>query len=165
LIFVRERGPLTVGAYARRLAGAMAHFERHTPRSALTLSEANSIRTLREEIAFRAANGEPLELLASAGTAWTVIVDRTDPMPLSPGNRVVFVKPLQRDFSALLGQHLPHLGTCGIWPVNAANRDLAAALGFTRICPIGKMQQPPLDWHHDGQPVLAPLVRWVDCEA
>jgi hypothetical protein len=165
VIFVRERGPLTAGTYARRLAAAMARYEKHTPRSRLTLSEANSIRTLREEIAFRAANGEPLELLASAGTAWTVIVDRTDQMPLSPGNRVVFVKPLQRDFPTLLDRHLSHLSTCGIWPVNAANRDLAAALGFTRICPIGKMQQPPLDWHHDGQSVLAPLVRWVDYES
>ena len=164
-IFVKERGAFTAESYARRLAGAMARIEKHTPRRPLTISEANTIRALRGETAFRAANGEPLELLACAGTEWTVIVDRTDRILLSPGNRVVFVKPLPRDFSTLLAPHHTHLSTCGIWPVNAANRDLAATLGFTRICAIGKMQQPPLDWHHDGQPVLAPLVRWVDCEA
>ena len=163
-IFVRENGALTANAYAQRLARAMARFEVHTPRGALTISEANSIRTLREETAFRAANGEPLALFASAGTAWTVIVDRTARLPLSPGNRVIFVKPLPRDFSALLAPHSAHLSTCGITPVNATNRDFAAAHGFTRICAIGRMQQPPPDWHHDGQPVLAPLVRWVDCE-
>ena len=163
-IFVREKGTLTATAYARLLARAIARFEKHTPRGALTISEANSIRTLREETAFRAANGESLELLASTDTAWTVIVDRSAHLPLSPGNRVISVKPLPRDFPALLAPHHAHLSTCGIWPVNAANRDFAAAHGFARICAIGKMQQPPLDWHHDGQPVLAPLVRWVDCE-
>ena len=165
VIFVRETGALTAGGYAQRLARAMARFERHTPRGALTLSEANSIRTLREETSFRAANGEPLKLLASTGTAWTVIVDRTAQMPFSPLNRTVFVKPLPADPAPMLAPHRAHLSTCGIWPVNAANRDFTAALGFTRICALGKMQQPPLDWHHDGQPVLAPLVRWVDCEA
>jgi hypothetical protein len=164
VIFVKERGALTAAAYAQRLARAMARFEKHTPRGALTLSEANSIRTLREETAFRAANGEPLELLASEGTEWTVIVDRTDGMPLSPGNRVVFVKPLTGSPASLLSEHSSHLSTCGVWPANAANRVFPAAIGFTRICAIGKMQSPPLDWHHDGQQVLAPLVRWVDFE-
>ena len=163
-IFVREKGALTAGGYAQRLAREMARCEKHTPRDTLTLSEANSIRTLREETAFRAANGEPLELLASKGTAWTVIVDRTAPLPLSPLNRVIFVKPLPATLTPMLAAHREHLSTCGIWPMNAANRDIAAALGFTRICAIGKMQSPPLDWHHDGQPVLAPLVRWVDYE-
>ena len=164
VIFVREKGALTATAYSQRLARAMAHFEKHTPRGALTVSEANSIRTLREETAFRAANGEPLEIFASEGTAWTVMMDRTDDFPLSPLNRVIFVKPLTARIAQLLVPHRAHLSTCGIWPTNAANRDLAAALGFSRICAIGRMQSPPVDWHHDGQQVLAPLVRWVDCE-
>ena len=163
-IFVQEKGTLTASAYARRLAAAMARFEGHTPRSALTISETNSIRTLREETAFRAANGEPIELFASESSAWTVIVDRTAGIPHTPLNRVIFVKPLPSDLAPMLARHGVNLSTCGIFPMNEANRDLAAALGFLRICPIGKMQSPPLDWHHDGQPVLAPLVRWVDCE-
>ena len=163
-IFVREKGKLTASAYARRLAVAMAHFEKHTPRGTLTVSEANSIRTLREETDFRAANDEPVEVFAGTDTAWTVIVDRTAALPLSPLNRVIFVKPLPARFAAMLAPHRAHLSTCGIWPANAANRDFAAALGFSRICPLGKMQSPPLGWHHDGQQVLAPLVRWVDSE-
>jgi hypothetical protein len=164
VIFVKERGALTAGAYARRLAGAMARFEKHTPRGSLTISEANGIRTLREEAAFRAANGEPFAMFASEGTAWTVIADRTNPFPLSPLNRVIFVKPLHADLAATLTPHHAHLSTCGIRPTNTAGRDFAAALGFSRICPIGKMQSPPTDWHHDGQQILAPLVRWVDSE-
>jgi hypothetical protein len=164
-IFVREKGKLTASTYAQRLALAMARFEKHTPRAALAISEANSIRTLREETAFRAANGEPLEIFASEDTAWTVVVDRTDTIPLSPLNRVVFVKPLPARLDLLLAPQRGHLSTCGIWPANAANCDFAAALGFSRICPMGKMQSPPPEWHHDGLQLLAPLVRWVDFEA
>ncbi len=35
-------------------------------------------------------------------------------------------------------------------------------LGASRICRPGSMQAPPLDWHHDGQPVLLPLARFGD---
>ena len=164
-IFVREKGELTASTYAQRLAIEMADFESHTPRGTLAVSESNSIRTLREETSFRAANGEPIELFASEDSAWTVVADRTGSLPLSPLNRVIFVKPLPVDLTSMLARLGVNLSTCGIFPMTEANRDFAAALGFLRICPVGKMQSPPLDWHHDGQPVLAPLVRWVDCEA
>ena len=164
VIFIRERVPSDTQRYAAALAGEMARFEKKSPRAALATSEANSIRTLRDECAFLAANGGQVTAFASEDTAWTVIADRTPGLPLSPLNRVIFVKPLPPDLPSLLAPHRTHLSTCGIWPATDANRDLAAAHGFTRICPIGKMQSPPADWHHDGQQVLAPLVRWVDCE-
>jgi hypothetical protein len=163
-IFVREKGSLTARTYARRLAAEMARFEKRTPRGALTVSEANSIRTLREETSFRAANGETVEVFASTDTAWTVIADHTSSLPLSPLNRVIYIQPLPIQLTPVLAPHRTHLSTCGIWPANASNRDFATALGFSRICPIGKMQTPPLDWHHDGRQVLASLVRWVDFE-
>ena len=40
-----------------------------------------------------------------------------------------------------------------------------AALGASRICPLGTMQAPPLAWCHDGRGVLAPLARFCDREA
>ncbi len=163
VFFIRENGALTLRAYAERLAAAMAVYEKEHPRASLTTSEANTIRTLREETQFRAANGESLTLFASAqGTAWTVIADATPCFPTSPLNRVVFVKPLPAELPATIR---PHLSACGIWPNTAEAAELAAKLGAARICPVGQMQFPPLTWHHDGQPVLAPLVRWVDWEA
>jgi hypothetical protein len=41
---------------------------------------------------------------------------------------------------------------------------LAAGAGASRLCPLGRMQLPPLGWNHDGQPPLRPLVRWLDQE-
>ena len=36
--------------------------------------------------------------------------------------------------------------------------------GVTRICPIGRMQDPPLPWRHDGRPALADFLTWTDWE-
>ena len=162
--FVRESGELTVEGYAARLAQEMAAFANEEPPTALTLSEANAVQSLREELGFRAANGAPVKVFASAGTEWTVIADRTPGFPASPLNRVVFVKPLADDLSHVVAPLRPHLSTVGIWPSTVEHAQTVGGLGARRICAIGKMQLPAFTWHHDGQPVLAPLVTWIDWE-
>ena len=47
-----------------------------------------------------------------------------------------------------------------VWARVAARLGLA---GVTRICPLGRAQEP-LPGHHDGASPLAELVRWVDLE-
>lgn len=151
--------------YATRLAIEMERYNNLNPRAPLPPSESNSIRAAREDLQFRMANGEPISVWASAGsTAWTVAFDATPDFPHSPLNRFIFVKPLREDFATMLRKERPYLSTAGIFPATLENARQAAEWGFTRVCPIGRMQLPPLTWHHDGQPVLAPLVRWVDCE-
>jgi hypothetical protein len=39
-----------------------------------------------------------------------------------------------------------------------------ARWGVTRVCPLGRMQIPPLTWRHDGRLTLGELVRWCDWE-
>jgi len=34
----------------------------------------------------------------------------------------------------------------------------------TRVCPLGRMQQPSFSWRHDGRPSLGDLVTWTDWE-
>ena len=165
VFFVRESDEFTARAYAGRLAHEMAVFEKDLPRQQISLSEANAIRTLREELSFRAANGEPVAVFASADTAWTVVVEDSSGFPRTPLNRVIFVKPLPADLVATLGSVQPHLATCGIWPCGREQVDFAVRLGVERICAIGKMQSPPLTWHQDGQSSLSPLVRWIDWES
>jgi hypothetical protein len=53
----------------------------------------------------------------------------------------------------------------------AAHDDTARALalqlarwGVTRVCPLGRMQNPPLTWRHDGRPPLGDLVVWTNWE-
>jgi|GEM_PF-574672 len=37
-------------------------------------------------------------------------------------------------------------------------------LGATRICPIGQLQVPPIEWSQDGKHLISELVRWCDFE-
>ena len=151
--------------YAARLAQEMRAFQEQEPRGRVSLSEANSIRTLREELAFRAAQGGPLALWQSEGsTAWTVAFDAKPGFPRSPLNRFVFVKPLPADFVAELREVRAHLSCAGVWPATLAHARALAPLGVSRLCPLGRMQSPPWTWLQDGTPALAPLVRWVGAD-
>ena len=151
--------------YAARLAEEMRAFQALEPRGRVSLSEANSIRTRREELAFRAAQGEPVALWQSDGsTAWTVAFDATPGFPRSPLNRFVFVKPLPADLATELREVRPHLSCAGIWPATRAHAQTLAPLGVSRLCPLGRMQSPPWTWLQDGAPALAPLVRWVGAD-
>ena len=59
------------------------------------------------------------------------------------------------------------VSTVGIGAAPEEIQEIATTLarwGATRICPIGRMQLPPLTWRHDGRPALADLVKWTDWE-
>lgn len=151
--------------FAERLAGEMADFEKHTPRSTISAQEAASIFDARATAAFRAAQGEEIAVWHGEDTtAWTVIWERDPAFVPSCLNRVIRIKPLPAALDAVLAPVRPHLSTAGIWPATEENAARLAGAGVSRICPIGRMQLPPLTWHEDGQRVLAPLVRWVDLE-
>jgi hypothetical protein len=154
--------------YAQRLAGAMAAYEKTDPRGEISLPEQGEIAAVRREFAFRAAMGDGAAVWESPGsTAWTVLYDPEPAFTASCLNRVVYVKPLPENHDALAAAVRPvrrHLSTAGIHPVTPENAERAALTGAPRLCPIAQMQFPPWTWHHDGQPVLLPLVRWVDFE-
>jgi len=165
VFYVRDKNGVTARTYAERLADAMPAAVKESPPSQLNASEANSIRSLRDEVHFRIANGDAISLHASKNLDWTIIADDTPEFPRSPLNRVVFVKPLPEDLPQILAPISHHLSTCGIHPSTPENAEAVSGLGISRICPVGQMQKPPLHWHHDGMQVLAPLVRWLDWTA
>lgn len=152
--------------YAERLAGAMAAFQAQSPRSRLSLSEHAAIREVRAETLFRQANGDQTRLWESpGGTDWTVIYDATEAPPSTILNRVITVKPLPPDLESALLPIQPWLSTIGIWPASTLFAERVSTSGCTRICPVGRMQSPPLTWHQDGMASLVPLVRWIDFES
>lgn len=152
-------------AYAAKLAAEMERIHEREPRGTLSLSDANAIHNLRKELSIRLANDEPVALFQSTdSTAWTVAFDAQPGFPASPLNRFIFVKPFPKDFAEAFASVRPHLSCAGIWPSTLENARALADIGVTRICPIGRMQLPPATWHQHGHPVLAPLVRWIDCE-
>ena len=160
-IYVRS----DAGGYAERLAVEMEKRDALDPRGAISLSESLAIRSTREDIAFRAANGEEVQIWQSAGsTAWTVAFDATPGFPHSPLNRFVFVKPLPADLARELATVRAHLSTAGIQPAMLEHARTLGALGFSRVCPLGAMQSPPWTWLQDGALSLGALIRWVGFE-
>ena len=65
------------------------------------------------------------------------------------------------------GERVPHLSSLGHagWsePIAELTRAVAHGGGW-RVCPLGRMQYPPLDWNHDGVSPLRSLLRLVDLE-
>ena len=161
VIYVRD----DARAFAARLAAEMAALSAREPRGPISLSEKLAIRTAREDIAFRAANDDGAQLWQSAdSTEWTVAFDTTPGFPRSPLNRFIFIKPMPADLASELREMRTRLSCAGIRPSAPEHARPLAALGFSRICPIGQMQAPPWTWHQDGQHALAALVRWIDFE-
>lgn len=166
-IYVRERCSGDARAFAERLAVAMSAFNKHTPRSAISIAEAQEISHLRGSYAFRAANDDRVAVWQSEpSTDWTVIYEDDPQFAVSCLNRLVFVKPLP-PLETMPG-HLrlvrPHLSTLAIWPCTADRARSVAQLGVSRVCPLGKSQSPTPFWHQDGQASLAALVRWIDID-
>ena len=110
------------------------------------------------------------QLWCSEGsTAWTVIYEDDPRFHRSCLNRFVYVKRAADLADALHHAELVRgqVSTVGLAGAGDRARDLAAQLarwGVTRVCPLGRMQRPPLGWRHDGRPALADLLTWTDWE-
>jgi hypothetical protein len=151
--------------YAARLAHEMEVFNGTNPRAKISAQESAAIQNVRDDFEFRAANGGGAEVWKSAGgTDWTVVFDTNPNFAASCLNRVIFVKPLPHDITAAVAEVRAHLSTVAIFPASPENAEKAAEIGSTRVCAVGRMQNPHFTWHQDGAQNLAPLVRWIDFE-
>ena len=165
VFYVAGSGAMNAREYAERLAVEMEKFNSATPRSAITPGEAAAINAVRADYEFRGANGMDARVWKSErGTDWTVIFDADARFIPSPLNRVIFVKPLPAHIDETLAPARDFLSAIAIWPATIENARIAAALGATRVCEVGRMQEPKFTWHQDGGQNLAPLVRWIDFE-
>ena len=155
----------------RELESAFAEKAKRWPLG--RVAGADSARRANELATFemRAAGGDDAEMRRDAtpgGPGWALLAER-DPAfrgsPLYRALRVHFV-PSGAGVTASLAPVARHLASVGLGGFSrgaeaALARDFAL-LGASRICPLGEMQSPPIDWCHDGQGVLLPLARLTD---
>lgn len=146
--------------YGEALAIEMERFARESPPPPLPVAAQAEIAHGRADWEFR-ASGDP-GIRVWKGDGWTVVFESGGELPVSPAHRFVFVKPLPEDLPASLSGISGNLGGLGIWPSGAADAARFSAAGFSRICPVGRMQDTPFTWHADSRQNIAPLVRWVD---
>jgi len=152
---------------ARSLASAFEELEDELPRGSLDPAEASDLVELRARAAVR--EGTRLEMAAGAST-WTVALEASEVRPPPGTFRFLSIVPVPDveslgAFLAPLGPHLSCVGHAGFGAERGRLAELCAAAGASRLCPLGRMQLPPLDWNHDGQPPLRGLVRWLDVES
>lgn len=156
--------------FAEALARALDQWEMRQPRGPLPPERAALITARRDLYALRAACEGHTRVWSSAGsTAWTVVFEEEPDFQLSCLDRFVYVKPvvsLARALQAAEPVRL-HVSTVGVAVPSGTRQAVAEELtrwGVPRICPLGRMQQPPWTWHHDGRPALGDLICWTDWE-
>jgi hypothetical protein len=60
--------------------------------------------------------------------------------------------------------HLSTLAHAGFGADAARLAQIALRAGASRLCPLGRMQLPPIGWRHDGRGAIATLLRFIDVE-
>lgn len=170
LVYVEEGGPVSPQEFAAALADDLATWQITLPRGAMPTEAGSAVRRLRDRAEWQALAGKDVVLHASSGgTDWTVIYEADPTFAPSPLYRTVRVKPLHgpAHLAELLTDWRPYLEAAGIAadPNEAARLgELLAGLGVSRVCPLGKMQRPPLNWRRGGRPRIGDFVRWTGSE-
>lgn len=147
--------------FADLVASALAALARELPPGRLTVEEHASVQRFRAEAQWQEMAGHPVALFASGGsTHWTVVVDSASelrPTPLCRSLRITAI-PAIADLGRLLRPARRHLEAAGL-AVSDSRLDETEALlhasGVHRVCPIGRMQRPPLSWRPGGRSRVA----------
>jgi hypothetical protein len=97
---------------------------------------------------------------------WTLIHDPEPNFQPSSLHGVIYLRKVSESkLSAALAPVAGMISTVGsTGKMSPTVEKIFLQLGVTRFCPAGKMQFPPLTWHHDGHAPLAELVTWIDRE-
>jgi hypothetical protein len=156
--------------FAEKLATELAGREAIEPRGQIPIQAAAAIASRRAFYEVRAAHSpETRHWFSPESTAWSVVYEADPQFQKSCLHRFIYVKGVPDLAEALKGAELvrEYISTVGLGATADESKELAPQLarwGVPRICPLGRMQHPPLGWRHDGRPPLADLITWTDWE-
>jgi len=166
LYYLESGGQVSPLEFSKWLGESLDTLSLRWPKGKTPPYEAAQIQQLRAAVALKGGRA----FCSQNGLDWTVLYDPDPAFSPSPLSRTVWIKAVD-DLSEVASLLLPlrrSLQSIGLACPERRQSALVSALaraGGCRICPIGKMQLPPLLWHHDGQPRLLPLLRFVDLES
>ncbi len=144
--------------FAAHCVAPLRAMARELPPGETAESDALAVRRWRDEAEWRQLAGEAVTLCAAeALNEGTIVVEPEPIFRPTPLCRSLRVLPLARvaDLLPLLANARPRLEAAGVaapavrWPALYALLDRA---GAHRICRLGEMQQPPLEWRLGGRP-------------
>jgi hypothetical protein len=170
VIYVQDGGLIPPSGFASLLADELSERELSEPRGSVPVEVAAAIASRRSIYQLRAAASEETRIWTSPGsTAWTVVWEADARFQLSCLHRFIYVKTVKDLTDALQHADLVRgkVSTVGLAVPPELAQDHARELarwGAARVCPLGRMQRPPLAWRHDGRPALGDLLLWTDLE-
>lgn len=150
--------------FARRLAETLETVAERMPRGAVP-AEARALQA-NERGEARMRSGPDGALLHESESACVILeVDaRSRPAPL---HRFIRLHPVPsvETLQDVLEPFAPHLSTAAVTGFSkdshAALERLLTRLGISRVSRPGCLQTPPVDWPHDGFPLLTPMARFT----
>jgi hypothetical protein len=171
VIYIQLGGEISPEHFAQLLAEELEKREATEPRGELPAEHAVAIASRRGIYEVRAAHSpeSTQHWCSKNSTAWTVVYEADARFQLSCLNRFIYVKAVADLKTALENADgvRGKVSTVGIAVPEEKTNEIATQLarwGATRVCPLGRMQNPPLTWRHDGRPALGDLIVWTDFE-
>lgn len=171
LVYLVGGEPSADKEFARAMADALEGISRSMPRGEITTSVAASHASERAEARMRQSAGTSVrETLLFEGADYTVVLEaNAQPRP-APLHRFLRLMPvdslgeLERALSPFAGQ-LSNVALAGfsVEEADVLQRGLAR-FGTSRFTEPGRLQTPPVDWPHDGMPLLTPIARFVQSD-
>ncbi|MBW2280482.1 MAG: hypothetical protein JRG76_01700 [Deltaproteobacteria bacterium] len=158
-IFVDDPDGERTGAFGEALSTALERLRTDIPRGALQAGEAVALRERRAREALRSPacwfpSGE-------GSSDWGVFVAGGEAAAPGTLRNVPLVSVEGIDgLAARCTSLAPGLSSLGHEGFGGERRllEVARAGGGSRVCALGRMQLPPIDWPHDGMGALQPVV-------
>lgn len=151
------------------LCEAFAAIQEALPRGACELGARVAIADAVGDAEFRAAAGGDIRVACGDDAAWVVVQEADCTARAHPLHRFLRLYPTDdldgavRVLAPWRGS-LAGLGVAGFGPATKVASAALASLGASRICPLGRMQAPPLSWSHDNRGFLDSIGGWTDLE-
>ena len=170
-VFVQKGGKIRPERFSELIANALGGLEKSEPMGPRRgLSEFLHYRRDQEQaLISKIKNKKALVWQSQVAARWTVLYDgKPELVSSGPGQRIS-VKGFRKleDLRASLRHSGPSLQAAALECAGADRAKLARWLsrfGVNRVCRAGRLQHPPLTWHHDGRPNLADWLHWTDLE-
>lgn len=168
-IYFIEGDPIDVRSFAVHVRSALVAYSNTRPSGNLSDDEAAAVQLWRAGQSWRIARLGASTIWTDDALNWTLIVDSSEPLVASGGNRRLQLAPAPGLDVVLerICQLAPHLQNVALGVTRIefdACTNFLAEAGASRICAPGRMAEPSMAWRHDGRLCLAGLVSWCDIE-
>jgi hypothetical protein len=170
VIFAQKGGKVAVMDFAKGLAEALEMISEKNGRKP-DFNRVVKAQNIQNRYQFKKISGQSAQFwLSSPKGLWGVYYDeKIKELVLSEGNQQIYVKAFS-EFNEVFQVMAPlekYLQAVSLEAPPNIRHTLArrlALLGVNRITRAGRMQTPPVTWHHDGKPNLAGWLTWTDLE-